>query len=411
MLNTIDEALNYLYSKRNKNKDLSRIKKCIKKLNISINYKIILITGTNGKGSTALFLKNILKNTYHVGCFTSPYVLMFNERIMINDRMISNSEIMHYGNILEDLNNWYLDTYKEEIPFFELTLLMALLYYQDREIDLGIFECGIGGLNDACNQLEPDLSIITSIGYDHLDKLGNTLEEILINKLGITRPNKRLLYSIYPNSKLDLIIKDYSSKNRVILCNTFNDVSNIIDDYKTSFTYKNHNYITNMHGKYQPYNASLAIEAVRIMFPGYPDIFIEEGIKETILPARLEYISKEPTIILDGAHNINAITMTVDYIKNIKNNKKVITLFSCLNNKAYKDMLNELDKITDKYLFYEFEDERKTDINVLMDSTNKPKAKLNDIYDIKDYINNDTILLITGSLHFASYIKNVKNLF
>ena len=129
MFNTINDALNYLYSKRNKYKDNNRIKRCISKLNININYKIILITGTNGKGSTALFIKNILKNTMHVGIFTSPFVTRFNERIMINDRQISDAEIMHYLNILEDLSNWYLKEYNDIIPFFELTLLMSLLYY------------------------------------------------------------------------------------------------------------------------------------------------------------------------------------------------------------------------------------------------------------------------------------------
>lgn len=411
MINSIDEALNYLYSKRNNNKDLSRIKKCIKELNININYKIILITGTNGKGSTALFLKNILKNIYHVGCFTSPFVLMFNERIMINDRMISNSEIMHYTSILEGLNKWYLNNYNEEIPFFELTLLMTLLYYQDREIDLGIFECGIGGLNDSCNALEPDLSIITSIGYDHMDKLGNTLEEILLNKLGITRNNKPLIYSMEPNSKLDQIIIDYSNKNNIILNNIYQNVKSINDDYIQKFEYKNNTYETLMHGKYQPYNAGVAIEAINILYNGFPQIFIEEGIKTTILPGRLEYLSNNPTVILDGAHNIDAIKMTVDYINKIKKNRRIITLFNCLSNKSYKDMINELDNITDLYLFIDFDDERKTNIDLFVSSTNKKYEILDNIESIKNYINEDNILLITGSLHFASYIKNLKNLF
>ena len=189
MFNTISETLDYLYNQRNNHKDLERIKRCIKKLNIDLNYKKIIISGTNGKGSTALFIKNILKNSSKVGLFTSPFVIRFNERIMINDRQISDAEIIHYANKLEELSNWYKNEYNEIIPFFELVLLMALLYFDDRQINIAIFECGIGGLNDSCNAIDSDLSIITSIGLDHTDMLGNTLEEILKNKLGITRPN------------------------------------------------------------------------------------------------------------------------------------------------------------------------------------------------------------------------------
>ena len=113
MFNTIKEALDFLYEQRNNHKDLLRIKRCIKKLNIEINYKIITIAGTNGKGSTALFIKNILKNTFKVGCFTSPFVIRFNERIMINDRQISDAEIIHYSNILLNIYDWYKNEYNE----------------------------------------------------------------------------------------------------------------------------------------------------------------------------------------------------------------------------------------------------------------------------------------------------------
>ena len=126
MFNNIDEALNWLYTRKNKNKDFSRIKYLINKLDIYPNYKTILISGTNGKGSTALTVKEILKNSnMHVGLFTSPFVVSFNDRIMINDRFISNAEIMHYLGILYQENNQYLALNNEEIPFFELTFVMS----------------------------------------------------------------------------------------------------------------------------------------------------------------------------------------------------------------------------------------------------------------------------------------------
>ena len=405
MFNTINEALDYLYSKRNNNKDLSRIKRCINKLDLNPNYKIILITGTNGKGSTATYLKNILKNTLHVGCFTSPFVIRFNERIMINDRQISDAEIMYYMNELEKINEWYLTEYKEEIPFFELTLLMALMYYKDRNIDLGIFECGIGGLNDACNALNPEISIITSIGYDHMDKLGNTLEDILKNKLGIVRDNKTLIY--YNNDpKLDLIYNEYISKYNLNAINVNNLVNNIKDNNYLEFDYKNNHYKLSMNGYFQAYNAAIAIEAVNRLFNNYPNIFIEEGLINTKLPGRLEIINDNPKIIIDGAHNDNAIKMLTDYISYNKGNKKLITVFNCLSNKNYKSMLESLDNITDLYLFLDFEDERKTDISLFTNVIKKDYKILNELEEIKEYYDSNSIVLFTGSLHFVSYIKN-----
>ena len=406
MLNTINEALDYLYSKRNNHKDLSRIKKCINKLDLNPNYKIILIAGTNGKGSTANYIKNILKNTLHVGCFTSPYVMRFNERIMINDRQISDSEIMYYTNELEKLNDWYFNEYNEIIPFFELTLLMALMFYKDREIDLGIFECGIGGLNDSCNALNPFISIITSISYDHVETLGNTLEDILRNKLGIVRENKYLIYS-NSDPNLDLIYNEFILKYKLNSINVYNEVKNISLDNNVSCAYKNNYYEISMMGKYQAYNAAIAIEVCNILFSNYPNVFIEEGLKNTYLPARLEIINnKDYQIIIDGAHNVGAINMLCDYLKDNKKNKKLITIFNCLNNKNYKEMLNMLDKYTDLYLFIDFDDERKIDINILKSSTNINSVIIKSLDDINKYLVKDNIILFTGSLHFASYIKN-----
>ena len=406
MLNTINEALDYLYSKRNNHKDLSRIKKCINKLDLNPTYKIILIAGTNGKGSTANYIKNILKNTLHVGCFTSPYVIRFNERIMINDRQISDSEIMYYTNELEKLNDWYFNEYNEIIPFFELTLLMALMFYKDREIDLGVFECGIGGLYDSCNALNPYISIITSISYDHMDVLGNTLEEITRNKLGIVRENKYLVYyNDLPN--LDLVFNEFILKYKLNSVNVYDLVKNINEDNNLSFDYKNNHYILNMNGKYQAYNAAIAIEVVNILFSNYPNVFIEEGLKNTYLPARLEIINKNNNkIIIDGAHNVGAIRMLCDYLKLHKGNKKLITVFNCLNNKNYKEMLNMLDLYTDLYLFIDFCDERKIDIDLLKSSTNKESIIIKSLDEINNYLGNDDILLFTGSLHFTSFIKN-----
>ena len=411
MFNSIDEVYDYLYNQKKKNKreNLDRIKYCAKALNINPDYKIIHIAGTNGKGSTAAYIKEILMNTgLHVGLFISPFILSFNERIQINERMISNSEIMHYANILYKFNENYKKEYDDIIPFFELTLLMALMYFKDRKIDLLVLECGLGGLLDATNFLNTDLSIITNIGYDHMAQLGNTLEEIANHKLGIGRPNHDLLTCV--DKSLWDHFKKYGKENNInikFLNDEINDIE--VKDY-TYFTYKGIGYKSKLLGEYQAYNASLAIEACKTIFPNLPYEIIDFGLSNVFWPGRFEIINKNPLIILDGAHNIHAINALKNSIKNIKNNKKLKIIYTALFDKDYKKMIESLDEIADYYYFTSINDLRKTDSNDFVSYTNKEYEIINDYKECIDKaikeLKSDEILLMTGSLHFISQARS-----
>lgn len=403
MFNNIDEALNWLYTRKNKNKDFSRIKYLINKLDIYPNYKTILISGTNGKGSTALTIKEILKNSnMHVGLFTSPFVVSFNDRIMINDRFISNAEIMHYLGILYQENNQYLALNNEEIPFFELTFLMSLMFFKDRNIDLGIFECGIGGKYDTVNILNPDVSIITSIGYDHMNVLGNTLDEILDNKLGIARPNKPLL--INNNEKL-LINNDIGFK----LIDIHDSVKNIITNEKyTFFEFNNNTFKTALLGEYQAYNTALAISASYLINPKITADLINYSLEYIYIPGRLEKVSSKPLIYLDGAHNKSAIKELTNNIKLFKNNRKLVCVFYALKDKDYQSMLNILNNYVDEYYFTSINDSRATDYHLYLPYINKDYKYFDDCYNLLEKIKDDSNLyLFTGSLHFVSVIRNL----
>ena len=402
MLNTINDAYDWLFSQRNpiKDKELTRIKKCIKDLELYPKYPHILITGTNGKGSTAHFLKNILKHTgRHVGLFTSPFVELFNERIMINDRMISNAELMHYISILYQYSNNYKEVYNDTIPFFELVLLISLMFYKDRNIDIAIFECGIGGIWDATNVLDPILSIITNIGYDHQHILGNTLIEIASHKIGITRENRICLTT----DKSTELIKLAEKKNTNLI-----NISDNINVLKDSVIYKNKEYKLSLLGDYQAYNASLAIEASLLIDNTIPYDIISYALYETKIPGRMEIISQDPLIILDGAHNISAIS---ELVKNItKYNKRIIILFSALKDKDYKEMLTILDDVTYKFHFTNIDDVR--GVKPLEFSNYVTNYEIhNRLYDAINNIKieEDELLLVTGSLHFISEYKKIKN--
>ena len=409
MFNSIDEVFSWLYNqkKTQKRENLDRIKKCIDDLELTPNYPIIHIAGTNGKGSCASYIKNILKLTgRHIGFFVSPYVVCFNERIEINDRYISNSEIMFYANKLYTYATNYYNKYNDTIPFFELTFLMALMFYKDRNIDLAVIECGVGGLLDATNVLNTSLAIITNVGFDHMNTLGNTLDEIANHKLGIVKENMTCLSCVCDELKPKFINYAKAHNNKMIFVDQF--VKNISVSDKTYFEYKNEKYSSSLLANYQAYNASLAIEAVKFIEPSINNDIINLGLNETYWPGRMEIISKNPLVILDGAHNIHGVCGLVDSIKQMYPNKKINVLFSALHDKAFDKMLAKLDEITSKYYFTTINDKRASDPEEFSHYTSKSYYVLDNLDEcLKNALGDRCcdLLLVTGSLHFISVVR------
>lgn len=249
-MQSLHEALDWLYQQKKlkKREDLSRIKNCIELLKIQISYPVIHIAGTNGKGSTASYLNRMLMlSGKKVGLFVSPYVISFNERIEINQEYISDEDILLYIDKLQKLQADYQRNYEDTIPFFELTLLMALLYFQEQKIDILILECGIGGLLDATNAIEKKVCVITNIGYDHMAQLGNTLEEIAFHKLGITRPGVPCFTTV--DEELLLYFKDYAKQHDVPLYWLTPEIKHIdIRDRGTKFMFRKDTFQTSLDG-------------------------------------------------------------------------------------------------------------------------------------------------------------------
>lgn len=410
MFNTIDEVYNYLFNQKKTapRENLDRITRAAEMLNIKTDYPIIHVAGTNGKGSVCAYIKSaMMHKNLHIGMFVSPFVISFNERIQINDRYISNSEIMHYANILYDFNNKYEEEYNDHLPFFELTLLMALMYFQDRNIDMAIIECGLGGKLDSTNFLDCDLAIITNIGFDHMAQLGNTLESIADHKLGIAKEGMTCLTAVDP--KLHNYFKAYAEKNQVNMVFINDDVTDIKTGLTTSFKYKGEDYKAALSGTYQAYNAALAIEAIHYMDKAFPKTLIEFGLENVFWPGRLEAVSNEPLILIDGAHNMPAIKALSDSVKLLKNGRPVKVIFSALQDKAYPEMIKILEDITDKFYFTKIVDLRQTEPIDFSLYTNKENESINNFKDCMDKaindLNKDEILLITGSLHFISQAR------
>lgn len=410
MLNTIEEVYTWLYSqkKQTKRENLNRITFCLKELGVMPEYPIIHIAGTNGKGSTANYIKNILKHTgKRVGLFVSPYVISFNERIEINDRYISDAEILHYANILEVYAQAYFQKFNDVIPFFELTLLMAMLFYRDRSVDMAVIECGVGGLLDATNALPSTLAIITNVGYDHMNTLGNTLPEIATHKLGIVHEGMTCLTCVCDELKPQFI--EYAIAHKAEMVFVDRAVADIKADTWTCFTYKEIPYRASLFAEYQAYNAALAIEAVQRIEPGIPQELIFAGLETTVWPGRMEIMQQNPLIILDGAHNLHGIDGLANTMEKIKNKRRLKVIFSALHDKAFDKMLNRLDDITDFYYFTKLEDTRATLPEEFTCFTKRPYAVIENAEEClrvaKESLQNKEILLVTGSLHFISVMR------
>ncbi len=407
MFNNLNEALNWLYEQKKlkKREDLSRIGYLVKKLNIKFDYKIVHIAGTNGKGSTASFIKKMLElNDKKVGLFVSPFVIKFNERIQINGNYITDEEIIKYCNFLHDIANSYYLEFNDTVPFFELTFLMSLLYFDDKQIDYLVLECGMGGLLDSTNIVDSDIQVITNIGYDHIAQLGPELTDIANHKLGITRTNKTCYTTVDESLKEHFI--NYSKSNNSIIKFINEDVKVLDLNNGVKFEFNNEIYQTSLNGAFQAYNASLAISVVKELIPDISKDIIDEALYQTYWPGRFEYVRHN--IIIDGAHNIHGVDALVNTIKSKYPNKLVKVVFTALADKAIDLMLKSLDEITDIYYFTSIMDKRATDVNYFKQFTNKEYILIDNYIEALDKASNelkdDEILVVTGSLHFISNV-------
>ncbi|MCC2624951.1 MAG: hypothetical protein K0R14_824 [Burkholderiales bacterium] len=303
----LNQQLSYLL-KLNTNEfsdNLVALKQTISNLDLFPTYPTILVAGTNGKGSTCAYLSTILTLAgYRVGTFTSPHIFNYNERICINNQAIDN-------NSLTEVLQQVIDTCPINPGLFKAFTLCAHLYFIQQKVDIAVIEVGIGGLNDATNLFDPTISVITSISHDHSQILGNTLEEIGKQKAGIFRkntpafigmqnpPQSVIKYAGEINANLQILGTDFSY--------TKHELS--FDVYSRSDKYFGLPYPA-LRGMEQISNATLAICVLAELKPGFPVPLssIKTGLLQVKLPGRLSILPGLPQIILDVAHNEEAVS-------------------------------------------------------------------------------------------------------
>ncbi|WP_129409332.1 bifunctional folylpolyglutamate synthase/dihydrofolate synthase [Marinitoga lauensis] len=368
MISNLKDAVNYIYDRRGGTRikyGLERINKLCELLgNPQKDFPVIHVTGTNGKGSTSRAIHDILKaHGLKVGLFTSPHLTHISERIKINGKPIKNEEF------IETLNEMIMpiekmDAMKEEMSpsFFEIITALALKYFSNNNIDVAVLEVGLGGRLDATNVVLSDVSVITTIQYDHMNLLGNTLEEIAFEKAGIIKKNNNLVLGKINESAKKVIFeranevgiknifqfnKDFYFNNSAFSLN-WNSI-----DYKSPYNEIN-NLVYKANGTYQPYNVSTAVMAVESYFEKIEkSLDIEKtkkALKEFIWEGRFELIEyKNKNVILEGAHNISGALALKNSIKTYLKNFKKAALIGILDDKdidgMVKIMANEFDYI------------------------------------------------------------------
>lgn len=345
----VNEYLKNFY-KGTKNPSLKAMQYFMDKYdNFEKQMNFIHIAGTNGKGSCTEIISNILVNQgYKVGKFLSPHLIRYNERISINGKEISDQEML---NLIEELNP-LIDAYNEKedvnITLFELETTMALLYFYRNNVDFVVLETGLGGLYDCTNIItKPLVSIITSIGYDHMHILGSTLAEISYQKAGIIKENSNtVIFEQLPEVDNVFVTKCKSKNNNLHIVKE-SDISNYtFDNVFQHFDYKNiKNLKINLKGKIQIQNASLCIETSKILNELGYNVTVESiknGLKTVVHKGRMEQLNDKPIIIYDGAHNEPAIRNLQNMVQMYYSNLKRVYIISILKRKDYSKMLKLL---------------------------------------------------------------------
>ena len=366
---------------------------------------MIHVTGTNGKGSTIAFMRQLFQqHGLKVGAFTSPHIVSMHDRICINGQPISDQDLIRLGQSIQAMESQLLETH-DQLSYFEIIILLAFLYFHEQKVDLALIEVGIGGLLDTTNVITGEVAVITSVGLDHQETLGGSLEAIARQKAGIFKAGKPAVIGPLAKEAEQVCIE----KAQAIGCplarygEDFQLVKGVFQDAQHRFD----SLKIGLNGAYQEENAAVALEAFLLFMEQRGLAVDENGVREalqaTSWPGRLENFSQG--IYLDGAHNPHAIHRLVEYARTFSD-KRVKILFGALKRKDYQGMLEifandlpEADLTVTTFAYGEVVQEA--------DGLGYPY-----VADFRDYLQDfysrqdgQEVLFVTGSLYFISEVR------
>ena len=391
--------------------------------NPHLKLKVIHIGGTNGKGSTIAFLKNLLeKMGLRVGVFSSPYLIHYTDQIVINGESIPEARLeslmADYRSLLEGEHAQALQGTTE----FEIITAIAYDYFASEQVDVAIMEVGMGGLLDSTNVCQPILTGITTIGLDHVVLLGDSLEAIAEQKAGIIKQGVPLVTGHIVPEALSVIdqIAEEKQAARIVYGRDYqvshhdSIVTGEVFDYSSSV--RQGRFQTGLLGLHQVENAGMAIALLDTFCKEdgrelASDDLLAQALEETRWPGRLEVVSRAPLMILDGAHNPHAINALLATLQDRFTDYQKEILFTCIKTKALEDMLDLLETLSNtKITLTHFDDSRATDESVLKEtakSRNLNYQSWQEFLDQKMTENEEkkTVRIVTGSLYFLSQLR------
>ena len=370
-------------------------------------YPIIHVTGTNGKGSTIAFMRELfVAHGKKVGTFTSPHIISINDRICINGQAVADEDFIRIANRVKEMEKTLLETH-DHLSFFELLTLIALVYFREQEVDLVLLEVGIGGLLDTTNVVTGEIAVITSIGLDHQETLGDNLEEIAEQKAGIFKVGKKAVIAKLAQ-EAELVCQKRARELDVDLYQAGQDFTLNAGDFSSSLARFSQLKI-GLEGAYQRENASLALQSFLLFMAsreeGVEEELVRQALQETHWAGRLERI--RPHIYLDGAHNLPALTRLVEFIQEkIQQGYQVRILFGALKRKDYQGMLGylseQLPQVGLKVTGFDYQgslDEKDVTGYDLIPSYG------DFIREFEEKAKDQDLLFVTGSLYFISEVR------
>ena len=379
---------------------------------------IIHITGTNGKGSVASFISSSLKeNDYKVGKFTSPYITNICEEIEINGEEISEKD---FAKIAEEVKEKVelLDKKKIFVSGFEILTTIAYIYFVRKDVDFAIMEVVMGGRVDATNVMKKSIPVFAHISLDHANILGDTVGKIAREKGGIIKENSNVFSYPQDQKAKEELQKICREKNSIFNEFKENEIEILSsDEFGSKFNFRDYkNVEISLIGEHQIYNASLALMVLDSLKEKYNlnDEKIKLGIKKAKNLGRIECLSKNPLIVIDGSHNLDSIEKLVENIKKFKYNKLILG-FSLLKDKDHLNILKKVENIADKIVLTEIDNERFTDVESLYSEFEKISDK--EVFAIKnrgeavkktfEIAEKGDLILWCGSLYLIKDIRKI----
>ncbi len=414
---TIDEWLEWQQTVHPLNIDfkLERILRVYKKLNIDkVANKVITIAGTNGKGSTVSFIESmLLSNSNKVGTFTSPHILKYNERIKINGKCIDDKTLLDVFDLLDNIRG------DDTLTYFEFATLTAFYIFSKSDIDVAVLEVGLGGRLDATNIIDSDISIITSIGIDHTEYLGNTIDSIALEKAGVMRPFKKCIFA---QTNPPSVIYKYAKNKSVNLLVHNNDYH--VKRLATKWKIKSKNLLINdipnlkMIGNYQYNYAAAAVIALKEILPESVSNLenVKQTLSKTTIAGRFQCLQSQPKIILDVAHNEDASKSLSENIKNLGANKINVVL-GILKDKDVYSIVEPFSNIVNRWYIGTINSERgmnSQEIKYTISTSFKNKFDIktyssisNAYLSAKEDLNDETVLVVYGSFYTVSEVLKI----